>query len=318
MPADPDVDAWCGHMRAGNFPAAWEICDRLRDQRRGRTCWHLPRHQQWIWDGSAVDRRDVLVRCYHGLGDTIQFARYLPMLRARARSVICWVQPRLVPLIATMGACDRLMPLHDGDPAVSYDVDVEIMELPYLFHTTVDTIPAAVPYLDVTPMPLEPIRRPAIGLVWKAGDWDDRRSIPFSELAPLLPMDVAWYILQGGNALYEWPSSFGTIVGTCDIMEAAAAMRQLDLVITIDSMPAHLAGALGTRAWTLLAADPDWRWMEGRDDSPWYPTMRLFRQRASGDWKSVMAQVAVELNRWLAGWTGQKVSGFRCQVSGMV
>jgi hypothetical protein len=282
-------------MRAGNFAAAWRICDRVVADRRGQTCLHLPRHQQWVWDGSSVDDRHVLVRCYHGLGDTIQFARYLPMLRARARSVAVWAQPRLIPLLATTQACDRLLPLHDGDAGVDYDVDVEIMELAHIFRTAVDTIPAAVPYFNVEPLALRGRCRPAVGVVWKAGEWDDRRSIPLEELKPLLDVDVDWYILQGRGALPDRSTAFGTVVGADDILEAASAMRALDLLITIDSMPAHLGGALATPVWTLLSHNPDWRWMDRRDDSPWYPTMRLFRQPDAGNWPAVIRDVAAEL-----------------------
>src|SRR3954468_24653357 len=127
MPADaaasaPPVSAWERRMRAGDFEEAWRICDAVLARRRGESCVHLPRHQQWIWDGSPIDGRDVLVRCYHGLGDTIQFARYLPMLRSRARSVAVWTHRKLLPLLGTMDACDRLLPLHDGAPGVRYDV----------------------------------------------------------------------------------------------------------------------------------------------------------------------------------------------------
>jgi hypothetical protein len=300
-------DAWSEHMRAGDFTAAWRICDRVMEHRRGERCFHLPRHLQWNWDGSPIDDRHVLVRCYHGLGDTIQFARFLPILRARAREVTVWAQPRLIPLLETMklragsGIGDpgrlRFLPLHDGDVGIEYDVDVEIMELAHVFRTTLETLPAAVPYFSVDAMPLARNCRPAVGLVWRAGDWDIQRSIPFFELTPLVDVDADWYVLQGADAVVDRPAGFGTPVGTSDISELAAAMRALDLVITIDSMAAHLAGALAVPVWTLLPCRADWRWMDERRDSPWYPTMRLFRQRSHGDWQSVVARVAWELRK---------------------
>ena len=315
-------DAWGEHMRSGDFAAAWRICDRMLDSRRGQSCTHLPRHQQWVWDGSPIDDRDVLVRCYHGLGDTIQFARFLPMVCARARSVTVWAQPRLIPLLGMLqsgsGIRDsgsvasevfesrtpnpesrmRILPLHDGEVGIEHNVDVEIMELPHVFRTTVETLPTAVPYFSVDPMTLVRNCRPAIGLVWRAGEWDAQRSIPFAALTPLLEVDADWYVLQGADTLDDRPRGFGIPVGTNDIVEAAAAMRALDLVITIDSMTAHLAGALGAQVWTLLPRDADWRWMNKRDDSPWYPTMRLFRQPSPADWGCVIARVARELPRW--------------------
>jgi ADP-heptose:LPS heptosyltransferase len=111
---------------------------------------------------------------------------------------------------------------------------------------------------------------------------------------------VTWYVLQGYPGLHERPSDFGTVVGATDILELARAIRSLDLVITIDSLAAHLAGALAASVWTVLATDADWRWMIDRDDSPWYPTMRLFRQERPGEWAPVVQRVARELERLAA------------------
>jgi hypothetical protein len=209
----------------------------------------------------------------------------------------------LIPILSTMRAADRLLPLHDGEPGVAYDVDVEIMELPYLFRTTLDTIPARVPYLHVDPLELPRDHRPTVGIVWKAGDWAGHRSIPLSQLAPLMTVPVLWYALQGGPALDERPPHVSAFAGATGIMEAARAMHALDLLITIDSMPAHLGGALGVPVWTLLPHEADWRWMNGRDDSPWYPTMRLFRQGSPAEWTELIRRVAMEV---------EIVAGIRC------
>jgi hypothetical protein len=292
-----DAAEWTQHMRRGDFESAWCVSDRLLRERAGTSCAHLPRHFQWIWNGTPIDGARVLVRCYHGLGDTIQFARYLPLLRARAREVIVWAQPALIPLLRGVAGIDRLIALHDGDPGVAADVDVELMELPYVFRTTLDMIPAAVPYIDVQ---AEPVTRPhgaAVGLVWRAGDWAEHRSIPFASLAPLLQRRVTWYVLQGEPGVDECPADFGIRRGTRDLLEAARVIRSLDLLVTIDSMAAHLAGALATPVWTLLPQQADWRWMEHREDSPWYPTMRLFRQSRRDDWTDVIDRVAAELER---------------------
>jgi hypothetical protein len=147
-----------------------------------------------------------------------------------------------------------------------------------------------------------------VGLVWHAGDWDDRRSIPFPLLAPLAEVPgVALHVLQRGEALAECGAGFGRVSGSDDVTECARVMKALDLVVTVDSMPAHLAGALGVPVWTLLHAEPDWRWMDGRADSPWYPTMRLFRQPGPADWRPLVARVADEL-RALASRCGKGVS----------
>jgi hypothetical protein len=284
-------------MRVGQFAAAWEISDRLLQTRAGASHHDVPRHLQSIWTGAPLDGRRVLVRCYHGLGDTIQFIRYARLLRPRVSELLVWAQPRLIPLLRGVAGIDRLIPLCDGGVGVEYEVDVEIMELPYIFRTTVDTIPADVPYLHSTPAAIERTSGPAVGLVWRAGDWAPNRSIQFELLAPLLDTRATWYVLQGGGGLEERPPGFGIAAGIDDVVELAQVIRSLDLLITIDSMPAHLAGALGTPVWTLLSADADWRWMTGRDDSPWYPTMRLFRQEREGEWEPVLARVAAALKR---------------------
>ncbi|HKP76005.1 MAG TPA: glycosyltransferase family 9 protein [Longimicrobiaceae bacterium] len=280
------------------------MSDRVLLRRAHTPCWHLPRHEQWVWNGTPLDGRRVLVRCYHGLGDTLQFIRYLPLVGEIAREVTVWAQPALIPLLRTMEGIGPLLPLHDGPCEAEYDADVEVMELAHVFRSTVDTLPRAVPYLHVEAAPLPRDGRLRVGLVWQAGDWDERRSIPFALLRPLAEIPgVALHVLQRGPARTE-AAGFGTDSGSDDVLECARVMRALDLVVTVDSMPAHLAGALGVPVWTLLHADPDWRWMVGRDDSPWYPTMRLFRQPSAGDWDAVIGRVTDELPKMTGGSKG--------------
>lgn len=282
-------------MRAGDFAAAWKISDAVLRERAGRSCHHLPRHEQWIWDGRPLAGKRVLVRCYHGLGDTVQFIRFLPALRAVARETIVWAQPALLPLLRTAAGIDRLLPLHDGTPDVAHDAEIELMELPHFFRPTLATLPAAVPYLHATParLPRTPGRK-AIGLVWQAGNWDARRSVPPALLGALACVrGVEFFSLQRGASR---PPRLPMRDASCSAPEATAAvMRALDLVITVDSFPAHLAGALGVPVWTLLHATPDWRWMHRRSDTPWYPTMRLFRPPRPGDWASVIEDVIAAL-----------------------
>ena len=292
------VDQWMRHMRRGELESAWEISDAVLRSRVGKPCWHLPRHQQYVWDGTSLEGKRILIRCYHGLGDTIQFIRYAPLVKAIAAEVNVWVQPELIPLLSTMRGIDRLLPLHNGEPELDYDIDVEVMELPHVFRTTLTSIPTEVPYFNVDPVTLSKDGQRAIGFVWRAGDWDERRSIPFSLLAPLAQIPgMTWHILQHGPGLMEWREGFGVISGSDDVLEAARIIGALDLLISVDSMPAHLAGALGVPVWNLLQMDADWRWMEGRADSPWYPTMRLFRQERRGEWEAVIARVCSELKR---------------------
>lgn len=295
-------DPWMASMRRGDFDAAWRVADRTLFERAGRPCWHLPRHFQYLWSGRPLGGRRVLVHCYHGLGDTIQFARYLPRLKAVASDVIVWAQPSLLPLLRSAGGIDLLLPLHDGDPGVERDEDVELMELPHYFRSTLATLPRDVPYLHVEPSDLGNFNferaRLNVGLVWQSGAWDDRRSVPVSLLQPLLDLPgVHWVVLQNGIRSVPGKTTACTCLGEHTVETAARTMRGLDLVITVDTLAAHLAGALAVPTWTLLQAEPDWRWMREREDSPWYPTMRLFRQRRAGDWEDVITRVVAALEQ---------------------
>jgi hypothetical protein len=287
-------DLWLQYMLKGDFEQVWKLSDAGLKSRAGKPEWHLPRHLQHIWDGSSLGGKRVLVRCYHGLGDTIQFIRYVPLVKSLAREVIVWAQQELIPLLESLQDIDVLLPLHNGSPEVEFDVDVEIMELPHIFRTTLSEIPSDLPYLHVAPKQDLPDNGFLnVGLVWKAGDWDSRRSIPFAELWPLFDIPgVNFYILQADPRGAGWQEGLGIYPGPLDLGNYAGFMKGLDLVISVDSMPVHLAGALGVPVWNLLFKEADWRWMSDRDDSPWYPTMRLFRQKDSGDWSPVIGQVS--------------------------
>lgn len=296
---DQDPDPWMRNMRSGNFEAAWKISDVALKSRAGKIPWHLPRHFQHFWNGDALAGKRVFVRCYHGLGDTIQFIRYAPLVKAHAASVTVWAQPQLIPILKSMPSIDALLPLHDGTPEASFDIDVEIMELPHIFRTTLDTVPADIPYLNVEAQTLLPqTNELSVGLVWKAGDWDERRSIPFSQLEVLFAIKgIRLSILQAQAKSAGWMEGCGVYPGEFNLDEYARIIRGLDLLISVDSMPAHLAGAMGVPVWTLLHAKPDWRWMGRREDSPWYPTMRLFRQERQDDWAPVIERVEAELQK---------------------
>ncbi|HEU4629268.1 MAG TPA: hypothetical protein VFS08_05960, partial [Gemmatimonadaceae bacterium] len=310
MPDDPARDPWTHHMLRGDFEAAWVVSDRVLRERAGAPTWHLPRHLQSLWDGSPLTGRRVLVRCYHGLGDTIQFVRFLPRLRAQAAEVTLWAQPALLPLLRTARGVDRLLPLHDGTPQVDHDADVEIMELAHVFRVTPRGIPRRVPYLHAPPAPLVRDDGLHVGVVWQSGGWNaERRTIPCRLLAPLAAIpDVTLHALQRGPPLDDWPAAFGPVSGSDDVLAAAGVMRALDLVLTVDSFPAHLAGALGVPVWTLLHAECDWRWMATGRRSPWYPTMRLFRQPTPGAWEPVIAAVAAALRRLARRRTAREVA----------
>ena len=295
------VDPWTEAMRRGDFEAAWRVSDRIVDERAGKPCWDWPRHLQYIWDGRSIAGKRVLVRCYHGLGDTLQFIRFMPQLSEVASQVTVWVQPSLLPLLSQVKGVDRWMPLHDGVPDGDYEAEVELMEVPHALRTTLATLPQCVPYLYVDAA-CDVLREPPaaleVGVVWQSGDWDDRRSIGIEAVKTWSRIPgLRLHCLQRGRARGEWQSWLGPDSGSDDPWRAAQVMRALDLIITVDSMPAHLAGALGVPVWTLLHSDPDWRWMQHRTDSPWYPTMQLFRQREPGSWQPVIDRIGFELAR---------------------
>jgi hypothetical protein len=292
---ETEVDQWMRRIRRGEFAAAWELGDRMIESRRGARCYDRPRHEQFVWDGAPIENRRVLIRCYHGLGDTLQAARFFPRVAATARSCTVWVQPQLIPLLRLQPDMPDLAPLHDGSPDVDFDVDIESMELAHLFRVMPEEVGASVPYLRVEPRATDvPHGNRRVGLVWRAGGWDGSRSIPFELLEPLFEVEgVTFVSLQNEPRITEPRMVFPS--GCDDPVETARLMSGLDLVISVDTMTAHLAGALGLRAWILLPRDCDWRWMDDRDDSPWYPAARLWRQPDSRRWEPVVTAVATAL-----------------------
>jgi len=293
-------DPWLTAMRRADFATAWQISDRVLTERcaRREDCSRWPRHLQFIWTGAPLDGKDVLVRCYHGLGDTIQYARFLEPLRRRARKISVWAQPALLRLLTHVRGCDELLPLHDGVPQTCYDVDIELMEIAHALRITLDDLPGPIPYIHIAP-PSTPDSERArtclhVGIAWRSGSWDPTRSIAPSALAPLSNIPgIALHSLQ----FPPEPLPFAVDDLACrDIERMAQRMLSLDLVISVDTMVAHLAGALGLPTWVLLNDEPDWRWCDDRIDSPWYPTMRLFRRR-SNDWKPLLAHVTAALMR---------------------
>lgn len=286
-------------MLRGDFATAWTISDRILRERieRGESCLHRPRHEQYVWRGDSLRSRRVLVRCHHGLGDTIQFVRLLAPLRRQARHTILWAPPALCGLLASVGGIDEIAPLHDGAPDCEYEADIELMELAHYFRLTPTTIPNRVPYIyeSAEPRSLDPRKALHVGIAWQSGSWDPSRSIPSKLVARLGSVpDVRWYSLQYGAGDVPMPAH--PMVDE-DLLITANRMRSLDLVISVDTLTAHLAGALGLPVWTLLPQPCDWRWLSRGERSPWYPTMRLFRQPRPGDWGSVIDEVCRRLDR---------------------
>lgn len=260
------------------------------------------------WAGEPIAGKTVLLHAEQGLGDTIQFVRYVPLVKARGGRVVLECQPALARLLRTVAGVDAVV--QQGEPTPPFDVHAPLMSLPRIFKTTPESIPAAVPY--VTPPKeralLPPSRgRRRIGIAWAgnpANANDRRRSVDPGLFAPLVEQagrDVV--ILQvgpGREAVSRHPPLARAIdLGDklTDFAATAAVLVELDLVISVDTALAHLAGALGVPVWTLVPFRPDWRWQRDRSDSPWYPSMRLFRQERRGDWAGVFRTLMAEVRR---------------------
>ncbi len=259
------------------------------------------------WDGAPLAGRRLLVLAEQGLGDTIQFARFLPALADRGGRVILACAPTLIPLLRGLpGIADIVS--RDAPPPL-HDCFVFQMSLPRLLGTTVTTIPMPDGYLTADPARalLPPDRSTVqrrIGLAWAGNPEhhnDARRSIPTRALAPLVALEgIEWVNLQRGargpelTIMHRLPAPSARIT---DFADTAALVDTLDLVIAVDTSVAHLAGAMGTPVWVLLPHAPDWRWMLHREDTPWYSSARLFRQRRAGDWDEVIARVAAALDQ---------------------
>lgn len=289
----------CGDLAAGwpDYEWRWRI--------EGAATYRETTHPQW--NGEDLTGKTVLIWEEQGYGDFIQFCRYVPMLNARGAHVILEVSPRLLPLMARLKADVTL--IETGAPRPEYDLQCPVMSLPFVFQTTFKTIPADIPYLSAEPAKMPVLAaRARIGLIWTGSinhvD-DKRRSVGLESLAPLLGLPFEFHSLQkeyrsgDAEAMARFPELHQHADEQNDFSDAAALISAMDLVITVDTAVAHLAGALGKPVWILLPHLADWRWFRGREDSPWYPAARLFRQSAPGDWASVVAALCAALeDRW--------------------
>lgn len=289
-------------MLAGDFERAWCVNDRVRalgapDPNR-------------LWQGEDPAGKRVIVRCLHGFGDSIQFLRFIARLKQVASSVCVEVAPHFVELARCIDGVDNVITWGAGAPTTppAWDVQMEVMELPYIFRTVATDLPLAQNYVRLGAFDLETshllpgsrFNSPQslqVGLVWTAGEWNPARGLAFDLLQPLLAVDGCefWNLRSKpapcgvGGSLREDPQARGNLIAL------ARRVAQLDLVITVDTLAAHLAGALSIPTWVLLQHDADWRWMAGRDDSPWYPSLQLFRQTADGDWRGVIERITAAL-----------------------
>lgn len=292
----------------GDMPQGWEHYEaRLRVPKE---LMPKPTFAQPAWTGEPFAGKTLLLWAEQGFGDTLMFVRYLPLVKARGGRVILETQPALMEVAATCEGADVVLPM--GAPLPPFDLQASLMSLPWIFRTELASIPAEIPYLDV---PEEVPHRQAIlerlalaqestriGLVWAGSPGhgkDVERSLPAASLAPLAALPgVAWFSFQlGRQEVPPLPNLIALAPFLKNFSDTAYALSGMDLVITVDTSVAHLAGALGIPTLLLLAFQPDFRWLLERDDSPWYPTLRLYRQPAYGDWESVLQQVVTDLTQ---------------------
>ncbi|MPZ36410.1 MAG: tetratricopeptide repeat protein [Rhodospirillales bacterium] len=269
-----------------------------------------------LWLGEyPLARKTILIHAEQGLGDTIQFARYAPLLARAGAKVVLEVQPELTTLLARLDGVATVV--GRGDALPSYDVHCPIGSLPLALRTDVSTTPASVPYLAARDERvakwrerIERLPSPRIAVAWsgRVDHANDRnRSITLERFAPLLAAGQGSFVsiqreLRSGDAdtLAQLPNVTHVGDGLGDFDDTAAVMALADLVVAVDTSVVHLAGAMGRPVWVLLPFQPDWRWLLDREDSPWYPAARLFRQPRPGDWESVIGRVREELSRALS------------------
>ena len=268
--------------------------------------------KQPVWDGKPLAGRTLLLHAEQGLGDTLQFIRYAAIATQSGGRVIFTCHRPLIRLLSTLPGIEEFIPL--GLPLPAFDVYAPLLSLPAILGTTLETVPQLVPYIQPPasdwqlPIAASPSDHPKplkVGIVWAGGNLykqNYRRSLSLKQFEPILEVsNVAVYSLQKGIPQIEiaelgWESRLQDLNSHLnDMADTATAIAQLDLIITVDTSVAHLAGALGKPVWLLLSHVADWRWIGDRDDTPWYPTMRLFRQSQPGDWQTLMQRVAEEL-----------------------
>jgi tetratricopeptide (TPR) repeat protein len=302
-------------LLAGNYSEGWR---GYESRWKKRDFIHYQRNlPQPLWDGSDITGRSMLLSAEQGFGDAIQFVRYASLIAKRGAAVIVECQKELASLLATVEGVQQVVVR--GEPLPEFNIWCPLLSLPLLFDTTLETIPAQIPYMHAN-QPLaqkwwdrmyHDSAKIKIGLVWSGNPRNKKlrhKSCSPDTFLPLANLEnVTLYSLQKDEAAKQaknTPEGMRLIDYTGelhDFMDTAALIENLDLVVSVDTAVAHLAGAIGKPVWTLLPFVPDWRWMLNREDSPWYPTMTLFRQHAPGDWETVIDAVKEKLERLLHG-----------------
>ena len=305
--ADAHFNCALSLLMKGEFSAGWQEYEWRFKRKKWRKI-YPHRLKGPRWDGTVFKGRRLLVHSEQGFGDVIQFIRYLPRVKTLGGDVIFEVRPELKDLLQNYDGIDQLSTLSfDSPPLEAYDYHVPLMTLPKLFGTSSGSIPARVPYLHASPAKVEFWQDRFqgtdynIGLVWGAKTtYQHNKTCPLELWLPLLNIARArFYGLQKGSAASQMENLPVAVENLGQEFESfadtAGVIANLDLVISVDTSVAHLAGAMGKPVWVLLPYAPDWRWLLNREDSPWYPSMRLFRQPRQGDWQSVVDRIGRHL-----------------------
>ena len=303
--AEAQINEALARLQIGDMDEGWRLWEQRPDTNPRFS--HLP-----IWDGNAVDH--LVVYEDQGLGDVFQCVRYLPLLRAKARHITLYVAPSLVSLLARNFPDISVRP--DDAEVIKADARIRLLSLPAIYKTGLEQIPAAIPYLQADEKPrhtwrerLAHLNRPRIGLVWggnPSNHKDHLRSVAFDLIIPFCT-SARGHIISLQKGAQKNQADFGAL----DIIDAdpwlddfdstAALIAELDLVVSVDTSVVHLAGALGVPVWMLTPFDPDFRWLLGREDNPWYPRLRLFRQSAPLDWSVPLRMLRENTQRLLQG-----------------
>jgi tetratricopeptide (TPR) repeat protein len=297
-------------LQMGNYEQGWPEYEWRWKRKRSRPCGY----RQPLWDGSPLQGRTILLHLEQGLGDTFQFLRFVPLVKDRGGRVLLACPESLRPLLATCPGIDELVPASASLP--HFDVHCPLLSLPLVFGTTLPTVPVYTPYLFADSSLVEHWRQKLstvqgrkIGIAWHGNPRHKgarHLAVPLREFAPLAKLPGVQLIsLQKGPGAEQVQANRGHVPvidysadldeTTGAFMDTAAIIRNVDLVVSSDTSIAHLAGALGVPVWVALAASADWRWLLEREDSPWYPGMRLFRQTAWGAWRAVFERMATQL-----------------------
>lgn len=295
-------------LMLGDLARGWEAMEWRWKDRNFAGDWRDFPQPLWL-GGQSLEGKTILLHDEQGYGDTLQFSRYAPLVAGRGAKVLLEVKKEILPLLAGLPGVDRL--IAKGEPLPEFEFHCPLLTLPLAFRTTVETIPADIPYVRANAALVEswrerlgPKRGLRIGIAWTANRfaaYGRARSIRLAELAGILPAGAQCISLQ-----HELSDEDRAVIARrpeirhfgAQFPDIAALVALMDVVVSVDTSILHIAGAMGKPVWIVLIHNGDWRWMVDREDSPWYPTARLFRQPAPGDWASLVSRVRAELARF--------------------